>query len=143
LDQPAVAGLGTVLYIAFPVFESYARNGYAPHKMLVRNCIEQLMPNPMLRVQAPSTAEVTVTEQPGRKMIHLLHYPAERRGTDIDVVEDVIPLFNIPLSVKASRRPRQVYLAPGLQMLPWSFEGGYVKLTVPEVHGHAMVVVED
>jgi hypothetical protein len=143
LDQPAVAGRGNVLYIAFPVFENYARNGYAPHKMLVRNCIEQLMPNPMLRVQAPSTAEVTVTEQPGRKMIHLLHYPAERRGTDIDVVEDVIPLFNIPLSVKASRRPRQVYLAPGLQMLPWSFEGGYVKLTVPEVHGHAMVVVED
>jgi len=143
LDQPAVAGLGTVLYIAFPVFESYARNGYAPHKMLVRNCIEQLIPNPMLRVQAPSTAEVTVTEQPGRKIIHLLHYPAERRGTDLDVVEDVIPLFNIPLSLKASRKPRQVYLAPGLEMLSWKFDNGYVQLTVPEVNGHAMVVVED
>jgi len=143
IDNPVVAGLGKVLYIAFPVFESYARNGYAPHKMLVRNCIEQLMPNPIVRVQAPSTAEVTVTEQPGRKMIHLLHYPAERRGTDIDVVEDVIPLFNIPLSVKASRKPRQVYLAPGLETLPWNFESGYVHLTVPEVYGHAMVVMED
>ena len=75
-------------------------------------------------------------------MVHLLHYPAERRGTDIDVVEDVIPLFNIPLSVKASRRPRQVYLAPGLQTLPWTFDNGYVQCTVPEVIGHAMVVVE-
>jgi hypothetical protein len=142
-DQPVVAGRGNALYIAFPVFENYARNGYAPHKLLVRNCIEQLMPNPMLRVQAPSTAEVTVTEQPGRKMIHLLHYPAERRGTDIDVVEDVIPLFNVPLSVKASRRPRQVYLAPGLDTLAWKFESGYVRFTVPEVHGHAIVVLED
>jgi hypothetical protein len=75
-------------------------------------------------------------------MIHLLHYPAERRGTDLDVVEDVIPLFNIPLSMKASRKPRQVYLAPGLQTLPWNFDSGYVHLTVPEVHGHAIVVVE-
>jgi hypothetical protein len=143
IGPPAVAGLGNVLYIAFPVFESYARNGYAPHKMLVRNCIEQLMPNPILRVKAPSTAEVTVTEQPGRKIVHLLHYPAERRGTDIDVVEDVIPLFNIPLSVKASRRPRQVYLAPGLQTLPWTFDNGYVQLNVPDVYGHSMVVIED
>jgi hypothetical protein len=76
-------------------------------------------------------------------MIHLLHYPAERRGTNLDVVEDVIPLFNIALSVKANRRPRQVYLAPGLQPLSWSFESGYVQFTVPEVYGHAMVVMED
>jgi hypothetical protein len=61
----------------------------------------------------------------------------------LDVVEDVIPLFNIPLSVKASRRPRQVYLAPGLETLSWSFDSGYVQFTVPQVCGHAMVVVED
>lgn len=142
-DQPAVAGRGSVLYISFPVFENYARNGYAPHKMLVRNCIERLMPAPLVRVQAPSTAEVTVTEQSGRKIVHLLHYPAERRGTDLDVVEDVIPLFNIPLSLKSDRRPRQVYLAPQLSALPWKYEGGYVEVVVPEVRGHAMVVVED
>jgi len=52
-------------------------------------------------------------------------------------------LFNIPLSVKASGRPLQVYLAPGLQTLQWSFDNGYVHLTVPEMYGHAIVVVED
>jgi hypothetical protein len=142
LDQPAVAGKGKIIYISFPIFENYARDGYAPHKTLVRNCIEHLLPDPLLRVQAPSTAEVTMTEQPGRRIVHLLHYPAARRGVDLDVVEDVIPLFHVPLSLKFDRKPRQVYLAPELHALPWTYEDGYVKVAVPEVRGHAMVVIE-
>jgi hypothetical protein len=142
LDQPAVAGKGRVLYISFPIFENYARNGYAPHKTLVRNCIERLLTDPLLKVQAPSTAELTLTEQPGRRIVHLLHYPSERRGVDLDVVEDVIPLFHVPLSVRLERKPQQVYLAPELRALPFSYEDGYVTVTVPEVRGHAMVVVE-
>jgi hypothetical protein len=124
------------------VFENYARNGYAPHKILVRNCIQKLIPDPLLRVEVPSTAEVTLTEQPGRKIVHLLHYPAERRGIDLDVVEDVIPLFNIPLSLKLSSIPRQVYTVPDLQPLPAKYEKGYASVTVPSVVGHAMVVFE-
>jgi hypothetical protein len=124
------------------VFENYARNGYAPHKILVRNCIRKLIPDPLLRVDVPSTAEVTLTEQPGRKIVHLLHYPAERRGVDLDVVEDVIPLFNIPLSLKLSNAPRQVYTAPDLQPLHAKYENGFASVTVPSISGHAMVVFE-
>jgi Hypothetical glycosyl hydrolase 6/Beta-galactosidase trimerisation domain len=142
VDQAAVVENGRIIYISFPVFENYARNGYAPHKMLVRNCIRKLIPDPVLRVDAPSTAEVTLTEQPGRKIVHLLHYPAERRGVDLDVVEDVIPLFNIPLSLKLSSIPRQVYTAPDLQPLHAKYENGYASVTVPSVLGHAMVVFE-
>jgi hypothetical protein len=142
MDAPAVTERGRILYISFPVFQNYARNGYAPHKLLVRNCIDKLMPDPVVKVGAPSTAEVTLTEQPGRKIVHLLHYPAERRGLDLDVVEDIIPLFDIPVSLRLSENPRQVYLAPGLQALDVKYGNGYASVTVPKVVGHAMVVFE-
>lgn len=142
MDSPAVTGQGNILYISFPIFQNYARNGYAPHKLLVRNCIDKLIPDPLLKVSAPSTAEITLTEQPGRKIVHLLHYPAERRGVDLDVVEDIIPLFDIPVSLKLSDRPRQVYLAPELQSLRMEYENGYATVIVPKVSGHAMVVFE-
>ncbi len=141
-DSPAVTGKGNILYISFPIFQNYARNGYAPHKLLVRNCIDKLIPGPLIKVSAPSTAEITLTEQPGRKIVHLLHYPAERRGVDLDVVEDIIPLFDIPVSLKLSHRPRQVYLAPELQSLRTEYDNGYATVTVPKVSGHAMLVFE-
>jgi hypothetical protein len=142
MEVPAVTAQDNILYISFPVFQNYARNGYVPHKLLVRNCIDRLIPDPVLRVEAPSTAEVTLTEQHGRRIVHLLHYPAERRGIDLDVVEDVIPLFNISISLKVSSRPRQVYMAPELQQLQVEYANGYATVTVPKVSGHAMVVFE-
>lgn len=142
MGNPAVTAHGNIVYISFPIFQNYAQNGYAPHKLLVRNSIERLMPDPLLKVEAPSTAEVTLTEQPGRKIVHLLHYPAERRGIDLDIVEDVIPLFATPVALKLSDRPRQVYLAPELQPLQVKYESGYATVIVPKVNGHAMVVFE-
>ncbi|HTX00734.1 MAG TPA: alpha-amylase family protein, partial [Acidimicrobiales bacterium] len=142
VDQAAVVENGGVSYISFPVFQNYAQNGYAPHKALVENCIRRLMPDPCVRVQAPSTAEVTLTEQPGRMIVHVLHYPAERRGVDLDIVEDVIPLFNVPLALRLPRAPAQVYTAPDMRPLQVAYQNGYASVTVPSVFGHAMVVFE-
>lgn len=142
VDQTAVVERGSIFYLSFPVFRNYAKNGYAPHKTLVRNCIRKLLPDPLIRVEAPTTAEVTLTEQPSRKIVHLLHYPAERRGVDLDIVEDVIPLSNIPLSLKLAQNPSQVYTAPDLHPLKVVYENGYASVTVPSVVGHAMVVFE-
>ena len=64
-------------------------------KLLVRNCIQRLLPNPLVKTDLPSTAELTVTEQNGRRILHVLHYPAARRAPDLDIVEEVIPLSNV------------------------------------------------
>jgi hypothetical protein len=73
--------------------------------------------------------------------VHIIHYPRERRAK-IDIIEDVIPLFNIKLDVMYTNAPRRVYLAPEGNALPFLYEMGVVSFTVPEVHGHAMVVIE-
>jgi Hypothetical glycosyl hydrolase 6/Beta-galactosidase trimerisation domain len=145
-DQPtnfaAVTQHGNVIYISFPIFESYALNSYAPLKLIVANSISRLLPEPLVKLEGPSTAEVTVTEQEGRRIVHLLHYPAERRTPDIDIVEDVIPLFQVKLALRTERRPQRVYLAPQRTSLNFDYSGGYARTVVPSVFGHQMVVFE-
>ena len=91
----------------------------------------------------PSTAEITVTEQPNRRIVHLLHYAAARRAPELDIVEDVIPLFNVPLSLRAEKRPKQAYLAPQHKDLQLNYDAGYARVVVPVVEGHQMVVFEN
>jgi len=141
-DRPSVAQRGNVVYISHPVFRIYAQHSYAPHKQLVANCIRRLLPHPLIRAEAPSTAQITVTEQKGRRTVHVLHYAAERRTPDIDIVEDVIPLVNLKLALRTDQRPRQAYLAPQRQSLKFDFADGYAQVVVPEVRGHQMVVFE-
>ena len=141
-EQPAVTLRGNVIYVAFPVFTSYARNSYLAQKQTVANCIKRFLPDPLVKVQAPSSAEVAVTEQSGQRVVHILYYSAERRAPDLDIVEGVIPLHNVKLALRADRRPQRVYLAPQKDDLTCDYGQGYAEVVVPQVNGHQMVVFE-
>jgi hypothetical protein len=141
-DQAAVVERGSISYISFPIFASYANNAYRIHKLLVRNCLRRLLPHPLMRAELPSTAEATVTEQYGKRIVHLLHYPASRRAPDLDIVEEAIPLSNVRIALRTAKAPSRVYLAPQRRSLKFDFDDGYARIVVPSVEGHQMVVFE-
>jgi len=124
------------------VFSGYANNAYEVQKLLVRNCIERLLPNPLVKTDLPSTAELTVTEQKGRRIVHVLHYPAERRAPDLDIVEEAIPLPNVNIALRTDQKPKQAYLVPQRHTLKLDYNDGYASIVIPSVQGHQMAVFE-
>lgn len=133
---------GRVITISFPVFRCYAQHGNLPYRHLVQRCVERLLPDRLIEVTGPSTLEVSVMKQRHRVVVHLLQFIAERRTPQLDIIEDIIPLQNVPLSVRLAPRPRRVYLAPSERSLDFSYEAGWVRVTVPVVAGHQMLVLE-
>jgi hypothetical protein len=131
-----------VACIAYPIFSAFARHGNYPYRLLVRNILDRLLPEPLLRLGAPTSAEATVLRQKGRTIVHVLQYSPERRAQDLDLIEDIVPIFNVPVSLKLAARPRCVYLAPGREALPFRYAGGRAEVTLPEVRGHGMLVFE-
>jgi hypothetical protein len=129
-------------YISYPVFTAYALHGNAPYRLLVRNLLERLLPEPLLRVAGPTTMESSVTRQGKRTIVHLLQYAPERRTEKLDLIEDVVPIYQVPLSLKLPRSPRRVYTAPDQAPVEFEYLAGRANLRVPEVNGHAMVVFE-
>ena len=107
---------GQVITIAFPIFKAFGTHGSLPYRALVQNCIDLLMPAPLVQTEAPSTTELTVMRQGRRLVVHILQFVAERR-TNIDMVEDIVPLYNMTISVRFARKPGKVYLAPTGQRL--------------------------
>jgi hypothetical protein len=146
-----LSGAG-VAYISFPIFRLYLRYANRPYRTLVRNCIDLLLPRPLVRTDAPSTARITVLEQEekSRRICHVLHYIPERRtrggghgwDADIDVIEDVIPLRDVRIALKCPQAPRRVYLAPQTTPLAFTYEDGYTVVTIPTVTGYQAIVLE-
>jgi hypothetical protein len=101
-----------------------------------------LLPEPLLRVDAPVISETSVMRQGKRTIAHLLYYPTDRRTEKLDLVEDIVPLFDVPMSLKLSHKPKRVYSAPDKRDIPFEYLAGRVNLRVPQVRGHAMVVFE-
>jgi hypothetical protein len=96
----------------------------------------------VLKVTGPSTLEATVMRQANRTIVHLLNYCAERRTPGLDILEDIIPLRDVPVSLRLEESPRRVYLAPQKNPVPFTYRAGRVELTVPEMAGHQMIVFE-
>ncbi len=141
-DYVGVAEKENLIYIASPIFRMYAEYAYAFYQQLIANCIRRLLPNPLIQTQAPSTAHITLTQQPGRRIVHILNYVPQRRAPNLDVVQEASPLMNLKLSVRLESRPKQVYLAPQSRPLDFDYADGYTHIEVPAVDGHQMIVFE-
>ena len=142
--RPALVQCGNIIHFSFPVFSSYFEHAVIPYKNLVKNCLERVFLKPLIKVKGfPSFAQVTVTRQGKRRMVHLLTYLPELRGKKMQVIEEPIAVQDVSLALRADRyKVKNVYLAPSGERLEFRQEVGYVKVIVPEVSGYQMVVFE-
>jgi hypothetical protein len=141
-EEPVIVQNGSVLTIARPLFSEYAESAKSVHKKVIANCISRLLPAPRVRNHnLPSTAIVTVRKLRNDLIVHLLHYVHQRRGRVLDVIEDVIPLHNVEIELRANHQPTDVRLVPEDQSLQWSYTDGYIKLQIPVINGYQIVQI--
>jgi len=138
---PAIVKNGNVIYFAHNVFSQYQQNGPIWYKKLVLNALDILLTEPVVRLNAPSTAEVTINEQPdeNRYVIHFLHYIPQRRTSTIDIIEDVIPIYDVKASVKVPDKIKKVVLVPEMRSIDFELKKGRIEFVIPKVEGHQMV----
>jgi hypothetical protein len=139
-DAPVIVQNGRALYVARPLFREYAESARRVHKQVLANCLARLLPRPRVGAHnLPSTAIVTVRRRQADLLVHVLHYVHQRRGHGTDVIEDVLPLHDVVLSVRAAQPPTEALLLPDAQPIAWEWQDGYVRLALPRVDGYAVV----
>jgi hypothetical protein len=58
-----------------------------------------------------------------------------------EVIEDLLPLYNIKVSTSVNQKIEKVYLAPQMEEIEFVQENGRVNYEVPRVECHQMVVL--
>lgn len=142
--DPVIVENGNVIYATRPLFREYGTYAKRVHKQVIDNCLKRLLLAPRVgQHNLPSTAIVTVRQQQQDLIVHLLHYVHQRRGKGLDVIEDVLPLHDVEISVRAECQPHSVQLVPEMQPVEWAWEDGYVRFRVPRVNGYQIVHLKD
>ncbi|MCX8170881.1 MAG: beta-galactosidase trimerization domain-containing protein [Candidatus Bathyarchaeota archaeon] len=143
VGYPGIIRSGRAIYFIHPIFSQYHKNAPLWCKKLFLNALDMLLPEPLIRAEAPSTALITLNEQTAenRWVLHLLHYIPERRGQDFDIIEDLIPIFNVRVSVRVPKKVEKVMLVPEEAPLDFKVKDNRVEFTIPKVEGHQMVAL--
>lgn len=133
------------IYIAWNVFEDYATMGSITLKETVLYALDRLLgESRTLTTSLPAQGVVTVQEQPAhnRLVVHLLYASPVRRGVKTEVIEDIVPLYDVDVSVSVAEPAKRVYLAPQDADLPYEQKDGRIRFTVPKLDCHQMIVIE-
>ncbi len=140
--DPAVVRCGRVIYCHSPLFGAYRRHAVPYYRELVGALLDQLAPERVLNApDLPTTAEASLLRQHGgRTILHLIHAVPQRRGEGVEIVEDIIPLHGVRIGVRTDHPVSQVSLVPSGETLTHKTADNVVWVTVPEVHGHQVVV---
>lgn len=133
---------GKVITFSVPIIEAYGKHASPNHRVLLGNCIDLLLPEPIIRDKGPTKLETTVVRKNDSLVVHLLSFSPERRAENLDIVEDAFPIVNMPIAVKVEKTPQRVFLAPKEEDLSFHYENGYVHTNVTVLDGHAMLVVQ-
>jgi hypothetical protein len=142
-STPAVTLRGRVAYLHGPVFGEHERFGHVHHRQLVGKVVDLLAPRPQVRSDAPATATVALHHAPGRCVVHVVNYHAQRRPPGwVETLAEPVPLRDVTVAVRTDRRVTSVHTVFAGETLEQRAVNGYVEVTVARIDVHELVVFE-
>ncbi|HBN85900.1 MAG TPA: hypothetical protein DDZ89_18900 [Clostridiales bacterium] len=144
VEYDAIVQTKNTIYYAHPVFSIYAKKAPLWCKKMVFNGIDLLLGKKLITHNGPSTVITTLNDQENEKrlVLHVLHYIPERRCSDMDIIEDVIPLYHLNVKIVTERHITDVVLVPEGKKTDYIYKGNTLEFTIPYVSGHSMVEID-
>ncbi len=132
-------------YISSKIFDEYATKGSLITKLIVVHVIDMLLGDKKtLSTNLPAQGVVTLMEQPAKNRLvnHILYASPVRRGNGIEVIEDILPIYNTAVALRTNKTPKKVYLAPKRVDIPYTYENSILSYSIDKFECHAMVIIE-
>ena len=144
-STPAIAYGKNGAYIAWNVFTEYATKGSYINKDTVIRVLERLLgESKSLETTLPSAGVVTLNDQPKEKrlVLHTLYAIPIQRGTGIQVIEDLTPVYNTEFKIRTDKPIKRAVLVPEGVEIPLDKNCGVYSFTIPEFTSSQLVALE-
>lgn len=141
--HPAITRKSNVIFIAHELDKIYYENGSRIHRELFINVLNEVYEEPMLKVEMPSAGRVNLLHFPERRqfVIHLLYGTPHQRGR-AQVIEDLVPLFNIPIKFTQGMPIRNAFEIPSNKHVEFQQNRLGIELNIPKLEMHTAIVLE-
>jgi hypothetical protein len=133
-------GKGKIAATYFNIGQGYLANRSETTRSFLNDLAGQLFPNPLVTVTGSKDVDVAVARNDGKLLINLVNTSGPH--VTAPIVDAIAPVGPLEISIRLATKPARITLAPEGKNLPFGFENGIAKLSVPQVNIHEIVVVE-
>ena len=140
---PGIAVSPKGAYICWDIFRNYGEDGSLICKKIVCHVLDGLLgEEKSVTTSLPAQGIVTLTRQEERLILHLLYASPVRRGDGVEVIEDILSLYDIQAEVRTEMEVADVIMEPQHQKLEFEKTGEKLSFCVPRLENHQMIVLE-
>ena len=141
---PGIVKKGNVVYMAHPMATAYNTYGSLYQKRYFMLALEQLFTGGAFRVGgmgAMGRATMIHQKEQNRYCMNLLYAAPVKRGL-AEVIEDIMPVYNIEIALNIPETVKRAYLPLRGEELAITRENGLQKLVLPKLECHESIVLE-
>lgn len=142
-EFPFVSCFKRSVYCSGKVFNGYAEMAPVPVREALRAALAEVGYTPKVSAPgAPAFLKLYTGSSAAGEFVSMLAFLPEKRGYEMETVEDELTAGGFELSVKVDRDVKKVFLAPDGEALEFRKNGEYITVTVPTFTGFGMLVFE-
>ncbi|MBQ3927578.1 MAG: hypothetical protein II710_02920 [Clostridia bacterium] len=135
-------GKGKIAAVGVDLGSAYDSCSQYMHRVLMRTVFEKLY-SPTVKVcSAEGLVDLIELDVRNKMMIQLVNMNGQHRSTNIATEDFIPPCRNICLAIRAGQKPSKVIRYPDGEALPFEYQKGMVRVTVPEVRFHEIICFE-
>jgi len=135
-------GKGRIAATYFNFGEPYVKGATPTARKFLHALARELFPNPMVEVTGSKYVDVAVNRIDGKLAINLVNTAGPHHDRSISVFDEIPPVGPLAVSIRLPRRPKKITLEPAGAKVAFRFGKGVVKLQIPRLEIHDIIVVE-
>ena len=135
-------GKGKIAGIYLNMGESYRAGLTTVSRDFLSSVINQLFPNPVVRVAGSHLVDVTLMGKDEKLLVNLINTAGPHADNSTYVFDEIPPIGPLDVSIQTKIEPKKVMLQPGNRSVDYYYENGVVSLIVPKLKIHDVIVIE-
>lgn len=121
--------------------ERYVNAATVAARDFLNALVRELFPRPIVEVTGSHNVDVVVNRQDGKLAINLVNTAGPHANEKIYSFDEVPPVGPLAITIRTGAKPQKVTLAPAGRALRYKFSQGEIRLSLPRLEIHAIIVV--
>lgn len=135
----ATLGKGRIAATWFEFSRAYLATHDEANRRFLDDLVREQFPRPLVEVKGSHDIDVVVNRSHGKLTINLINTSGPHRTEPI--VESISPVGPLEMVIRQNKKPSKITLEPAGQLLAFEYSSGTIRLTVPTVQIHDVVLV--
>ena len=135
-------GKGRIAATYLNLGERYLKGRTSLARDFLDDLVGKLFSDPIVEVTGSHDVDVVVNRIHGKLAVNLVNTSGPHENEAIFIIDDIPPVGPLDVTIRQKKKPTSVTIEPGGRAPKYTYSGGTVRLTIPKLEIHDIIVVE-